>query len=137
MKRCSLLLFILFLLLAVSAFATEQAETVQDKNCRQHMGKNSGSGGPGWCAGDAGTCSTEKRGRCGKRRGDWYGASQPVTSAEEAHRLFVNYFAGQQYTISRPIEKKWGFMADILDRNGAIIDQVMIDKRSGRIRSLH
>ena len=77
------------------------------------------------------------RGRCGKRRGDWYGASQPVTSAAEAERLLGNFFAGQEYSVSAVTEKKWGFTADIRDKDKKVIDQVMIDKRSGRIRSLY
>lgn len=137
MKRLPLLVLSAFMLCTVPAMAfCEDAVRVHDKNCRQH-GRNAGFNGSGWCDGAGGTCSTENRGRCGKRRGDWYGARHPVASAEEALGLFMNYYAGQLYTISPPIEKKWGFMADILDRNGVMIDRVMIDKRSGRIRSLH
>ena len=76
------------------------------------------------------------RGRCGKRRGDWYGASQPVVSAVEARALLQNYFTGQEYSVSGVTEKKWGFRAEIFDKDGKMIDRVMIDKRSGRIRSL-
>lgn len=104
---------------------------------RMQRGKMDCESGPAWCKSDDGTCRTEMRGRCGKRRGDWYGASQPVATAGEARRLLQNYFAGQGYTVSEPAEKKWGFKAEIIDKSGKIIDRVMIDKRTGRIRSLY
>jgi hypothetical protein len=77
------------------------------------------------------------RGRCGKRRGDWYGARQPVANAAEAQKLLVNYFSDQGYAVSEMTEQIWGFRALIVDKNGKAVDVVMIDKRSGRIRSLN
>lgn len=113
-----------------------------DKHGAEAVSRGSQSGkrdcdtGPAWCKSEEGACSPEKRGRCGKRRGDWYGARQPVTTAAEARRLLLNYFTGHEYTVSEVVEKKWGFKADVFDRDGKVIDRVMIDKRSGRIRSL-
>ena len=107
------------------------------ENCRKHDMKSDCDGGPARCNNGEGTCSPEMRGRCGKRRGDWYGASQPVASATEARGLLSNYFTGQGYSVSDITEKKWGFRAEILDKDGKVIDRVMIDKRSGRIRSLY
>ncbi len=106
------------------------------ENCRSHGGKMDCDAGPSWCKGEGGICSPEMRGRCGKRRGDWYGARKPVASATEARALLQNYFSGNEYTFSDVAEKKWGFRADVYDRNGKVVDQVLIDKRSGRIRSL-
>jgi len=110
---------------AVAASPGEQAG--EAKNCRKHDMKTE-------C--DA-ACTPEMRGRCGKRLGDWYGARQPVTSAAEARALLMNYFSGQGFTVSEVIEKRWGFRAEILDKDGTVVDRVMIDKRSGRIRSLN
>jgi len=93
--------------------------------------------GPAWCRSEGTTCRPEMRGRCGKRRGDWYGARQPVATATEARGLLLDYFAGQGYTVSEVTEKRWGFRADVLDKDGNVIDRVMIDRRSGRIRSLY
>lgn len=45
--------------------------------------------------------------------------------------------AMSEYAVSEIMEKKWGFRANILDKNGSVIDRVMIDKRTGRIRSLN
>ena len=107
------------------------------KSVSTHPGKKDCDAGPAWCKSGEGSCKPEMRGRCGKRRGDWYGASQPVKSAEEARTLLLLYFTGQEYTISEITEKKWGFKAEIFGKDGSVIDRVMIDKRSGRIRSLN
>lgn len=107
------------------------------EDCRMHRENKALEAGPSWCNNMGEGCSPEKRGRCGKRRGDWYGASQPVTSAAEARTLLANYFSSQEYRVSDVIEKKWGFKADVVDQSGRVIDRVMIDKRTGRIRSLN
>jgi hypothetical protein len=109
----------------------------ESKNNRTYRGKMDCDAGPVWCKSDEGSCSPEMRGRCGKRRGDWYGARQPVADAAEARRLLQSYFTGKEYAVSEIIEKKWGFRANILDKSGKVIDRVMIDKRTGRIRSLN
>lgn len=136
----STLTFLLFvhlvaLLPAVSARAGGHESAT--RKCQTHDGKMDCDTGPAWCKSEEGSCTPEMRGRCGKRRGDWYGARQPVAGAAEARQLLLNYFSGQEYTVSGIVEKKWGFRADIFDRNGTLIDRVMIDKRSGRIRSLN
>lgn len=130
-------LLLCMLLAAGSAVASpSELQAGEDKNCRMHNGKAGCEPGPGWCKSGEGACSPEMRGRCGKRRGDWYGASQPVSTAAEARGLLQSYFAGQEYTVSEVSEKRWGFRAEIRDRNGKVVDRVMIDKRSGRIRSI-
>lgn len=135
----NLTLFLCLFLLMASPCALVQGGGFSDKarNSRTDGGKRDCDSGPAWCKNEDGTCSTEMRGRCGKRRGDWYGARQPVANSAEARTLLLNYFAGRDYSVSEITEKKWGFRGDILDRNGTIIDRVMIDKRSGRIRSLN
>lgn len=90
-----------------------------------------------WCKSEEDTYRTEMRGRCGKRQGDWYGARHAVTDLSEARGLLLNYFSGRGYTVSGITEKRWGFRAEILDKDGKVIDRVLIDKRSGRIRSLY
>lgn len=137
MKRYLALL--LFLLLAVApAVAAQNGEGAGvEKKCRNHDLNMDCDGGPDWCKNERGMCSPEMRGRCGKRRGDWYGASQPVTTAAEAREQLQSYFTGQGFTVSEVTEKRWGFRANIIDKDGKTVDQVMIDKRSGRIRSLY
>jgi hypothetical protein len=133
--------FLILMLLAVSvrpgAAMQPENQAHGGKECRMPGDSMAECGsGSSWCKKQEGSCSPEMRGRCGKRRGDWYGARQPVTTAAEARTLLQNYFTGQEYTISEVTEKKWGFKADIFNKSGAVIDRVMIDKRSGRIRSL-
>ena len=90
-----------------------------------------------WCRNRGGECRPDHQRRCGKRRGDWYGARREVRSAEDATRLFSAYFAGQDVTISDIIEKPWRFEADVKNNSGETVDRVIIDKRSGRIRSIY
>lgn len=138
MKLFLPLLLLLHLFTALPALSAQRDGSASEpKNCRTHDGKKDCDAGPAWCKSQEGSCNPDMRGRCGKRRGDWYGARHPVADAAEARRLLLNYFAGREYTLSEIAEKKWGFRADILDRSGTVVDRVMIDKRSGRIRSLY
>ncbi len=82
-------------------------------------------------------CNLEKRGWCGKRKGDWYGARRPVNSLDDARKQLVRYYSSQQKTVAELAEKPWRFEADLLDNCGKVVDRVMIDKRSGRIRSIY
>ncbi len=85
------------------------------------------------CRTERGPCSP---GRCGKRRGDWYGARRPVSTPEEARELLRHHFSGDGNSIANLAERRWRYEADIIDPRGSVIDRVMIDKRSGRIRSI-
>jgi hypothetical protein len=82
-------------------------------------------------------CNLEKRGWCGKRKGDWYGARRPVTSINDAREQLAKYFSGQQLVVAEVAEKQWRYEADLLDSCGKFVDRVMIDKRSGRVRSIY
>jgi len=138
MKLLLPLLLCLLLLEAGSAVAAQAGEnTGEVKSRRTYSNKMDCDTGPLWCKSEGATCRAEMRGRCGKRRGDWYGARQPVVTAAEARGLLLNYFSGEGYTVSDVSEKRWGFRAEILDKDGKVVDRVMIDKRSGRIRSLY
>jgi len=86
---------------------------------------------------ETGQCNLEKRGWCGKRKGDWYGARRPVTSLEDARKQLAKYFSGRQMTVAEVADRPWRFEADVLDNCGKIVDRVMIDKRSGRVRSIY
>lgn len=131
------LLLCAILLTAPSAYAEQPGEhSGGPENCRNHKGRMDCDAAPAWRKSGEGFCSSEMRGRCGKQRGDWYGASQPVANSEEARGLLLTFFSGKEYHVSAITERKWGFKADILDKNGTVVDRVMIDKRTGRIRSL-
>lgn len=134
-----ILLLLSTLLLATQSVAIAQAESAADEAIKprgQGM-KRDCDAPPDWCKSGGATCKPEMRGQCGKRRGDWYGARQPVANEAEARTLLQNYFAGQGYAVSALTERRWGFKAEIVDKDGKVVDRVMIDKRSGRIRSLY
>lgn len=68
-----------------------------------------------------------------------YGVRKPVSTAEQAKQVIDVYLAetGQNLTVGSISEKNWYFEAEILDRNKTVIDRVIVDKRSGRIRSIY
>ena len=135
---CFLLLLCVLMLAAGPVYAEQPYEhTGNHRNGRAHAEFMASGPPPSWCRNVEGFSDAEMRGRCGKRRGDWYGFSHPVANAEEARRLLLNYFAGKEFTVSGIKERRWGFKADILNKDGKLVDRVLIDKRSGRIRSLY
>lgn len=73
---------------------------------------------------------------CPKRHADRYGARQPVTTAAEARERLLQFFGADQVTVTNIVELPRHFKADILDRNGTLLDTVIIDRRNGRIRSI-
>jgi len=99
-------------------------------------GHTCGTGG-GWCREGGGECSSGGHGNCGKRKGDLYGARRAVNSTEDARSRFNEYFAGKNVTISDIAEKPWRFEVDVKNQNGDVVDRVIIDKRSGRVRSIY
>ena len=66
-----------------------------------------------------------------------YGARKPVRSANEAKRILQEYFAPYDVKIGKIKEREWFFEADIKDKNNTLIDVVIVDKRTGRIRSIY
>ena len=73
---------------------------------------------------------------CPRRHADHYGARQPVQTPDEATerlRLFFNVPPSQ---IVLRKEFRMGYIADITNADGTLIDRVIIDKRTGRIRSI-
>jgi len=67
----------------------------------------------------------------------WYGAPTPVTTAEAARNYLEKYFEGKDVVIGTITEQGMFFKADIKDRDGKLLDQVIIHRRSGRIRSTY
>ncbi len=74
---------------------------------------------------------------CPGPRGGWYGARKAVRTTEEAKKILQDFFSMyQNISIKNIKEKEWFFEAEILDTNNAVIDKVIVDKRTGRIRSI-
>jgi len=66
-----------------------------------------------------------------------YGAKNPVQSIENVATLLRRYYENQDVAIGKIAERESYFAADIKDRNDNLIDRVIVDKRSGRIRSIY
>ena len=68
-----------------------------------------------------------------------YGARKVVKTAEEAKQAIERYFAGSGRTIqvTNMEERRWFFVADITDPDGKLVDRLIVDKRTGRIRSVY
>jgi hypothetical protein len=67
----------------------------------------------------------------------WYGAKRGVNSVGEARSILRDYYADDPVTIGKIFEKKSYFEAEILNRNNRAIDTVIVDRRTGRIRSIY
>ena len=65
-----------------------------------------------------------------------YGANDPVKSAEEARERLEAYYGGGGLVVGRVSERPLYFEASIKHKDGRLIDRVIVDKRSGRIRSI-
>jgi hypothetical protein len=76
-------------------------------------------------------------GYCQGPRGGWYGAKNPVKTVKEARTLLKRYFEDQDVVIGKISERGWYFEADIKDKKEALVDRVIVDKRTGRIRSIY
>ena len=75
---------------------------------------------------------------CEGERWGWYGERNAIKSPAEAKKVLSEYFSsvrGVKITIVK--ERRWFFKAEIRDRKDNLIDIVIIDKRSGRIRSIY
>lgn len=66
-----------------------------------------------------------------------YGERRPVSSVAEARKVLREYFAKKNVKIGEIKEKDLYFEAEILDKSGQVIDTVIVDKRTGRIRSIY
>jgi hypothetical protein len=72
----------------------------------------------------------------GPRSGS-YGEKKEVTTAEEAEKAFREYFSKKDVKIGEIKERELYFEAEIKDKNDNRIDKVIVDKRTGRIRSIY
>jgi hypothetical protein len=68
---------------------------------------------------------------------NWYGQRRAIPNAYEAGRIMGQYYQGRDVRIGPVIERDIFYQADVRDARGALIDKVIIDKRTGRIRSIY
>ena len=74
--------------------------------------------------------------------GPWsrpYGAPKAVKTQGEAKQLIESYYSGcgQHMRCGKIEERDWYFEANMLNQDGSLMDKVIIDKRTGRIRSIY
>lgn len=75
----------------------------------------------------------------GPRWGGPYGVRKPVRTVDEAKQVLQRYFSGcpHKMTVGKIEEKEWYFEAEIRDADGNLMDKTIVDKRTGRIRSIY
>jgi len=66
-----------------------------------------------------------------------YGEKRPVTTIEEAQKVLTGYFSKKNVKIGEIREQELFFEAEIRDGKNNLIDKVIVDKRTGRIRSTY
>lgn len=76
-------------------------------------------------------------GYCRNKNRGFYGGRREVRSEKEARSLLTEYFSGGRASIGRLVEKETYFEAEVLNPRGILVDRVIVDKRSGRIRSTY
>jgi len=72
----------------------------------------------------------------GSREGG-YGEKKEVLTSGDAERILRQYFAKKNVTIGEIREKDLYFEAEVRDKDNKVIDKVIVDKRTGRIRSIY
>lgn len=68
-----------------------------------------------------------------------YGVRKPVRTAAEAKQVIETYISdtAQDARVGKILEKDLYFEAEILGQNNKLIDKEIVDKRTGRIRSIY
>jgi hypothetical protein len=66
-----------------------------------------------------------------------YGSKKPVTSKDEARAQIEKFYGDKPIKIGPIKEKELFFEADIYDKKNNLIDKVIVDKRTGRVRSIY
>ncbi len=68
----------------------------------------------------------------------WYGAKRAVKTPVEANEIILQFYVPKQgIRINRVIESPLFYQAEIINSKGVLVDKVIIDKRTGRIRSIY
>lgn len=66
-----------------------------------------------------------------------YGEKQEITTAGDARKALKKYFAGRDVIIGEIVERERYFEAEVMDKKKTVIDTMVIDKRTGRVRSIY
>ena len=60
-----------------------------------------------------------------------------MRSAEEAQKVLGKYFEKKKVKLGEVKEREYFFEAEVFDMDGRLIDKVIVDKRTGRVRSIY
>ncbi len=128
---------IIILLIAVQSVAFAAEEPLSPGEVPSYHGRSPGRDGePGPGYGRHGSGRVKGGPPCySGDRTDNYGACKPVLNVEDAVKR-IKESIKENIVVDRVVERTWFFKADILDKNGKLMDKVIIHKRSGRIRSI-
>jgi len=66
-----------------------------------------------------------------------YGERRSVTTHEKARKIFKEHLSDRDVVIGEIIAEQLFFRTEIRGKDGALIDKIIIDKRTGRIRSIY
>ena len=67
----------------------------------------------------------------------WYGAKRTVKTPVEAKEIIERIVQTKDVRVLRITNKTYFFVGELIDKNGNIVDRLLIDKRTGRIRSMY
>ena len=73
---------------------------------------------------------------CAKQHCDQYGRRQPLKTRQDAIERLQSFFQVPLQQVKISDESRFWYLADILAPSGTTREQVLIDKRTGRIRSI-
>lgn len=115
MKKIIFLIVFLIAFVSVSNFSYAQPANPRLEKCQPTYGK--------YC--------------CDSKWG-WYGAKKVVRTTSDAKDILLRFFATYSDIKVGMIKERGSFFeAEITDETGEVIDLVIIDKRTGRIRSIY
>jgi hypothetical protein len=66
-----------------------------------------------------------------------YGQRRAVPNVYEAGRIMGQYYHGRDVRIGPIVERDLFYQADVKDRRGTLVDKIILDKRTGRLRSAY
>ena len=72
-------------------------------------------------------------------RWGWYGAKRIVRTPADAQQILEQFFIHHKRDVRvvRISEQPHFFVAEIINGKGAMVDLILIDRRTGRIRSMY
>lgn len=81
--------------------------------------------------------AADERSPYGSSKEGEYGEKHAVSTKDEARKILKDYFSKKNARIGKISEKDLYFEAEIRDDKDKVIDIVIVDKRTGRIRSIY